>query len=193
LIKLFKRSEQTDDELIKCYRQSLNKEYVGRLFERYASFVFAICMKYIKDKELSRDITMVVFEKIIDLLLRFEVKYFKSWLYQVSKNESLMYIRNNKKTVVNSDIIEKNQKLFMENESNLNLDEKQDEEIKLDKLPEAMNSLSEKQKICIEMFYLKEQSYIEVSKNTGFTLNEVKSYIQNGKRNLKIYLTSVNV
>lgn len=193
MIKLFKRSEQTDDELIKCYRQSLNKEYVGRLFERYASFVFAICMKYIKDKELSRDITMVVFEKIIDLLLRFEVKYFKSWLYQVSKNESLMYIRNNKKTVVNSDIIEKNQKLFMENESNLNLDEKQDEEIKLDKLPEAMNSLSEKQKICIEMFYLKEQSYIEVSKNTGFTLNEVKSYIQNGKRNLKIYLTSVNV
>jgi len=150
-------------------------------------------MKYIKDKELSRDITMVVFEKIIDLLLRFEVKYFKSWLYQVSKNESLMYIRNNKKTVVNSDIIEKNQKLFMENESNLNLDEKQDEEIKLDKLPEAMNTLSEKQKICIEMFYLKEQSYIEVSKNTGFTLNEVKSYIQNGKRNLKIYLTSVNV
>jgi len=150
-------------------------------------------MKYIKDKELSRDITMIVFEKIIDLLLRFEVKYFKSWLYQVSKNESLMYIRNNKKTVVNSDIIEKNQKLFMENESNLNLDEKQDEEIKLDKLPEAMNSLSEKQKICIEMFYLKEQSYIEVSKNTGFTLNEVKSYIQNGKRNLKIYLTSVNV
>jgi len=150
-------------------------------------------MKYIKDKELSRDITMVVFEKIIDLLLRFEVKYFKSWLYQVSKNESLMYIRNNKKTVVNSDIIEKNQKLFMENESNLNLDEKQDEEIKLDKLPEAMNTLSEKQKICIEMFYLKELSYIEVSKNTGFTLNEVKSYIQNGKRNLKIYLTSVNV
>jgi len=150
-------------------------------------------MKYIKDKELSRDITMIVFEKIIDLLLRFEVKYFKSWLYQVSKNECLMYIRNNKKTVVNSDIIEKNQKLFMENESNLNLDEKQDEEIKLDKLPEAMNTLSEKQKICIEMFYLKELSYIEVSKNTGFTLNEVKSYIQNGKRNLKIYLTSVNV
>ena len=97
MLKLFKRTTESDDELIEQYRRTHNSEIVGRLFERYASFAFAICMKYVKDKEICRDLTMQVFEKLLDLLLRFEVKYFKSWLYQIVKNQCLMYLRTAKK------------------------------------------------------------------------------------------------
>jgi len=192
LLKLFKRTTESDDELIEQYRRTHNSEIVGRLFERYASFAFAICMKYVKDKEICRDLTMQVFEKLLDLLLRFEVKYFKSWLYQIVKNQCLMYLRTAKKQFKDAYQFQNDEKSFMENENVLHLEEKDEKEINLNKLPEAMNSLSENQRICIEQFYLKEKSYSEVSKNTGFTLNEVKSFIQNGKRNLKIYLTSVH-
>lgn len=193
LLKLFKQATESDDELIGQYRRTHNSEIVGRLFERYASFAFAVCMKYIKDKEICRDLTMQIFEKLLDLLLRFEVKYFKSWLYQIVKNHCLMYLRTAKKQFKDSYQFQNDEKSFMENENVLHLDEKNETEINLDKLPEAMNSLPEKQRICIELFYLKEKSYAEVSEISGFSLNEVKSFIQNGKRNLKIYLTSVHV
>ena len=63
-------------------------------------------------------------------------------------------------------------------------------EEKLEQLQDALVRLSEEQKKCIELFYFKEKSYKEVSDLTGFSINEVKSYLQNGKRNLKGYLVT---
>jgi RNA polymerase sigma-70 factor (ECF subfamily) len=63
-------------------------------------------------------------------------------------------------------------------------------EEQLEKLKDALVRLSEEQKKCIELFYFKEKSYKEVSDLTGFSINEVKSYLQNGKRNLKGYLVT---
>ena len=61
-------------------------------------------------------------------------------------------------------------------------------ELVLEYLQEAMNELKEAQQECIELFYMRDCSYLEISKITGYTLNEVKSHIQNGKRNLKKYI-----
>jgi RNA polymerase sigma factor (sigma-70 family) len=78
----------------------------------------------------------------------------------------------------------------MENEIDPHHDDVNEKEINLSNLNEALKSLAEKQRICVELFYLQEKSYNEVAEITGFTMNEVKSFIQNGKRNLKIYLTN---
>ncbi len=192
MLKLFKRTAETDEELIEQYRQTKNSEIVGRLFERYASFVFSVCLKYLRDKEKARDITMLVFEKLIEALLKFEVKSFKAWLHMITRNQCLMYLRSEKTKFKNSNRFINDEKSFMENGTVPHHDEKDETEINISKLPEAMNTLSDKQRICIELFYIQDKSYVEVSEITGFTLNDVKSFIQNGKRNLKIYLTKTH-
>lgn len=190
MLKLFKRITETDEELIGKYRETNNQEFVGRLFERYATFVFAISMKYLKDKEKSRDNTMLVFEKLLDNLKRFEVKNFKAWLHMITKNQCLMLLRSEKTRNKNINLYSNDEKSFMENEIDPHHDDVNEKEINLSNLNEAIKSLAEKQRICVELFYLQEKSYNEVAEITGFTMNEVKSFIQNGKRNLKIYLTN---
>jgi len=192
LLKLFKRTIETDEELIALYCKTNDREYVGRLFERYATFVFAVSMKYFKDKEKSRDNTMLVFEKLLDSLKRFEVKNFKAWLHMITRNQCLMTLRSEKTRNKNINRFVSDEESFMENGMVPHHDEENETEINLALLPEAIKTLADKQRICIELFYLQEKSYVEVAEETGFTLNEVKSYIQNGKRNLKIYLSSTN-
>ena len=55
-------------------------------------------------------------------------------------------------------------------------------------LEEAIEELSEEQKLCVNLFYLQKKSYQQITERTGFTPMQVKSYIQNGKRNLKLIL-----
>lgn len=192
MLRLSKHTDESDEKLIALYSQTGNREYIGSLFERYASFVFAVSMKYLKDREKSRDNTMQVFEKLITNLNRFQVKNFKAWLHIITKNECLMYLRNQKSKMKKDNEYSISEKEFMENGTDVHLSEKEDREMNLQNLEQAISSLSDKQKICIELFYLKEKSYTEISGITGFSLNEVKSYIQNGKRNLKIYMENSN-
>lgn len=55
-------------------------------------------------------------------------------------------------------------------------------------LERELGNLSKEQQVCVELFYLKDKCYQEVAEITGYTMNQVKSYIQNGKRNLIISL-----
>jgi RNA polymerase sigma factor (sigma-70 family) len=188
---LFRKKEIrsfSDEELIEKYKKENSNFYLGELFERYIRFVFLICMKYLKDEEISKDISMQVFEKLTDDLLRFEVKNFKSWLHVVVRNSCFMHLRADKHTVSLS-VEAKNDLLKnMETDDESHLIENDPKEIRLKQLEQAISSLDEDQKKCIELFYLKEKSYKEVTELTGFSMNLVKSHIQNGKRNLKKYL-----
>ena len=55
-------------------------------------------------------------------------------------------------------------------------------------MKECLPKLKENQRVCVELFYLKNKSYQEIANETEFSLNEIKSYIQNGKRNLKLLI-----
>ena len=61
-----------------------------------------------------------------------------------------------------------------------------DKEITLTLIEASLNELGEEQKVCVTLFYLEQQSYQQVSGVTGFSMLQVKSFIQNGKRNLKL-------
>ena len=58
----------------------------------------------------------------------------------------------------------------------------------MEELEKAIPLLNFEQRNCIEQFYLQKKSYIEIAESTGYTLMQVKSHIQNGKRNLKLLL-----
>lgn len=73
-------------------------------------------------------------------------------------------------------------------ESEFSLAEKQQKDELLDNLSAVFDELKKEQKLCIQLFYLEKKSYEEVAQLTHYTLKEVKSHLQNGRRNLKILL-----
>lgn len=148
--------------------------------------VYGLCLKYFKNRDDSQDATMAIYEQIGEKLLTAEVQHFKSWLYMVSKNHCLMELRK-KNPEVHADI-------FMESVEAVHLNE---DKVELEKDIEALEAcieeLKEEQKKCVTLFFLEKKSYQEVNEQTGIDLKKVKSYIQNGKRNLKMCLESKNV
>lgn len=192
LVRVNSYKQLSDTELISRYKETGNSSFVGEIFERYTRFVFCVCMKYLKNKDNSKDAVMQIFEKLLDDLKKHNIEKFKPWLHSVTKNHCLLQIRSEKYLLKNQDEFKKDYPVVMELSNNLYLDIEDDKETKLRYLEEGINQLSIEQKKCIELFYIKEKCYNEVAEITGYTMNNVKSYIQNGKRNLKNYILSKN-
>ncbi|MBL7789079.1 MAG: sigma-70 family RNA polymerase sigma factor [Chitinophagales bacterium] len=179
----------TDEELISKYRFSHDNSYLGELFLRYLPSVFGVALGVLKNQKEAEDLTMTVFHKIASDLKRIEVKDFSSWLYQLTKN--LCTIESKKKNAGNND--SKNiliDELASKDDHELFINASEDKTSKIDanNLRLAINTLNENQKICIDLFYMQNKSYQEVAESTGFSVNQVKTNIQNGKRLLKTYL-----
>ena len=143
--------------------------------------VFGLCLKYLKNEEKSKDAVMQIFEQLITKLKIHEVSNFKSWLYTLARNYCLMEIRSSGKYEFVS--MEDN---FMEKDAFVHLDIDDMREHKLSIMEQCMEKLPPEQKETINLFYLEQKCYKDVAELTGYDLNKVKSYIQNGKRNLKI-------
>lgn len=181
-------SALNDVELIDLYKKRGDKGIVGELYKRYTRFAFSICMKYIKDEENSKDAVMQVFEKLFVDLKRHQVTNFKSWLHSVLKNHCLHIIRDNQYKLIKEKEAINSYENLVENQFHLYQDNDDGFEQKVDNLEMELCNLSHEQRVCIELFYLKDKCYQEVAEITGYTMNQVKSHIQNGKRNLKISL-----
>ncbi|MDO9256650.1 MAG: sigma-70 family RNA polymerase sigma factor [Bacteroidales bacterium] len=175
-----------DEQLVARYTQTHDIEIIGILYERYTHLLFTVCYKYLGNDADAEDTVMLVFEKLFELLKKSEINNFKSWIYTITKNECLMHLRHKKS---GERIIEDNLKKLdteiMESVEHNHLLSVSEGEQRIRYLETAITGLSIEQKRCIELFYLNEKSYREVEQITGYTYNEVKSHIQNGKRNLK--------
>ena len=174
-------SESSDQVLIAEYRKTGSLEVLGELYGRYMHLVYGVCLKYLKDEDQSKDAVMQIFEQLISKLKVHEVSNFKSWLYTLARNYCLMEIRSSAKHSVVP--IEEN---FMEKDAFTHLDIDDTRERKLSVMEQCIEKLPAEQKDTISLFYLEQKCYKEVADITGYDLNKVKSYIQNGKRNLKI-------
>ncbi|MFK7970576.1 MAG: RNA polymerase sigma factor [Bacteroidia bacterium] len=186
----------SDEDLVSLYKREKEPNYVGELFERYTDLAFLVAMKYVKQEDNAKDVVMQVFEKMIKDLARYEVRNFKFWFHTVVKNQALAYLekeQRNQRTII--DMKNGSDHLNGNHEEKLEaiLDGADIETVRIAELPQAIAELRPEQRTCIELFYLKQQSYKDISDHTGFTLMQVKSYIQNGKRNLKNTLSQLNV
>ena len=173
--------DQDDADLIKSYKSSGDLGVLGQLYNKYMHLVFGVCVNYLKDEEQSKDAVMQIFEELVVKLRVHEVQNFKSWLHVLTRNHCLMALRKNSKneTVSLEDT-------FVENTDFVHLDIDDAKESKLSVMEKCMDKLPEEQKVTVDLFYLQEKCYKEVAEITGYDMLKVKSYIQNGKRNLKI-------
>jgi len=175
---------KSDLELIDMYKQSNDLKILGQLYSRYTHLVFGVCLKYLKNSDDSKDAVMQLFEKLIDSLLKHDIQNFKSWLHVTSRNHCLMELRRRK----SNRIISNDEFSIVESmESSIPVHHNDEDLLNEDLLimKKCMEKLSEEQKNCIKLFYLEERSYNEVSLESGYELRKVKSFIQNGKRNIK--------
>ena len=180
-----------DNELIERFRYSHDNQYVGELYTRYAHLVLGLCIKYFEDVDVAKDATMSIFELLLHELKRHHIDHFKSWLYTVSKNYCLQELRKKKSKNQKEDLF----KDFLQDtmESELDMHPKEQKELLLLKMESLIPTLKYNQRLCLKMFYLEGKSYADISHELNFSLKEVKSHIQNGKRNLKIKMQEDDV
>jgi RNA polymerase sigma factor (sigma-70 family) len=181
----------SDSELIERYRYSYDNAYIGELYQRYSHMLYGVCLKYLKDEEKAKDVVMDVFEKVLKDLKRHDVENFRTWVYSVTKNACLMQLRKEKRLDVREQEYQRSVVEIMEFNLPEHLNGESQAEID-NRLMLAIDQLKMEQRRCIRMFYFEKKSYEEIENETGFTYKEVKSFLQNGKRNLKIKLSKEN-
>ena len=180
-LKNIPNNELPDKELVNLFRTSGNMEVLAVLFQRYMELLYGVCLKYLKQPEASKDAVMQIFEELVQKLPRHEVDNFKSWLYTLAKNHCLMQLRTPKNLKTTEFKPES-----MQLEEDVHLNGVLLKEENLQKMERCLQTLSNEQKVAVELFYLQNKCYKEIADATGIEWNKVRSFIQNGRRNLKI-------
>jgi RNA polymerase sigma-70 factor (ECF subfamily) len=171
---------QSDEALVSDYQQTEDLQTLSLLYQKYMELVYGVCMKYLNNSEDAKDAVINIFEELVTKLKKHQVVYFKSWLYQLAKNHCLMILRKKKNYIQSID------EDIMHFESDWHLDEVMKKENALNQLHNCLDQLVVEQKQTIQLFYLENKCYKEIATLTDLEINKVKSYIQNGRRNLKI-------
>jgi RNA polymerase sigma factor (sigma-70 family) len=178
----------SDVELIERYRATRDPVHLGCLFQRYTHLVLGVSLRYLRNREDAEDTVMEVYERLVKALLVHEVSNFKSWLHSVVANQCRMTLRRRKGAPA---AVEASEELLDAVLASARAPhEGEDDDRLIEELPAALARIPEGQRRCLELFYLEGLSYAEVAARTGYGANEVKSHIQNGKRNLKNILAA---
>ena len=183
MLKIFRKksNDKSDLELLAAYQASGDLEVLGELFERYMELVFGVCLKTLKDREKAEDAVMSVFEELVVKAKEHEIRQFRGWLHVLTRNYCLMQLRKqNKYSTVSFDA------KFMQSTETVHPMEEVGNNGTEKALKTCLDKLSEKQKRCVGLFYFQNKSYKEIAELTGEELGKVRSFIQNGRRNLKI-------
>ncbi len=173
----------SDQELLERFNADRDNQWLGILLERYTLLLLGVCMKYLKNEELARDSVQQIFLKAITELQKYRVEYFKSWIYMVAKNHCLMQLRDKpgKNTIevkesIPAEVDETDKESLLLNEKTYEY------------MGEALKELNADQQLCVTLFYMEKKSYQQIAEQTGYSMMQVKSHIQNGKRNMRILI-----
>lgn len=182
IIKAISPYNQLPDEaLVQQYKQSKDQQFLAILYQRYNGLIFGVCIKYLKDAEASADASLDIYEELTQKVLKYEIDNFKGWLHTLTRNHCLMKLRSTK----NKQVVELPEHL-MQIEETVHLNGVMEKEEYLTQLEGCIEKLNTEQKQVVQLFYLQEKCYNDITQQTGLPWNVVRSHIQNGRRNLKI-------
>lgn len=175
-------SPLSDADLVQAFQQTADLTVLGTLYERYMDLVYGVCLNYLKDSERAKDSVLSIFEELVTKVQKHTIENFRSWLYQLAKNHCLMQLRSDKKFIK----VPATDGLFMQNEEDVHLNGELEQEDKIEALQHCLAQLNAEQRQAVELFYLQGKSYKEIEPLMGVDVNTVRSFLQNGRRNLKI-------
>ncbi len=174
----------SDEELIDAYLSTQGSQYFDQLYSRYISKIYSKCISLLKDEGLAQDATQEIFLKIFLNLGRFNKKSkFSTWVYSISYNFCIDFLRKSKKS----------KKLFTsdEHEGKDIIEEVEDRtllEMEVSRLKVVLNELPVDDKAVLIMKYQEELSIREISEVIGKSESAVKMKIKRAKhKSQKIY------
>ena len=179
-------SNLADDELVEKYQLDGNLHDLAELYQRYMELIYGVCLKYLQTPDDAKDAVINIFEELVVKLKKYKVEYFKAWIYQLAKNHCLMILRKKKPYTIQIDGED------VQFSDNMHLEDAMAKESQLLLMQACIEKLVDQQKISIDLFYLQGKCYKEISIITSIEINKVKSFIQNGRRNLKICMDKNN-
>lgn len=179
-----RHNHYSDQQLLENFYTTRDNQWIGALLQRYTLLLLGVCMKYLKDEEEAKDAVQQIFLKVITEVHKYKVDYFKSWLYMVTRNHCLMRLRDDHGR--NHLKLEEETYKVPEDATSPQVHLQKDKHLEL--MEATLQELNPEQKLCVTLFYLEKQSYQQIAGVTGFSIMQVKSHIQNGKRNLKILM-----
>jgi RNA polymerase sigma-70 factor (ECF subfamily) len=175
-------SHQSDEELLLLYKQSKRQDVFEALINRHIHKAYGLCLNLLKNSADAEDAVMEIFQGLPDKLLQYNIGNFSGWLFNVTRNHCLRVLTH--RTKDRTELFEEiNDDFFVENSGDDTLIDI--EERRLEVLSDAIDQLKNGQKQCIILFFLQKKSYQEIEELTEYSFKEIKSHIQNGKRNLK--------
>ena len=163
------------------YRTSANQDLLAVLYSRYSDLLFGVCMKYLKDSDSAADACNDIYVELVSKLLKHEVQQVKAWLHTVARNHCLMKLRSDKKMPT-----DEFPEHFVQSDDGWHPDVAEAREQRLTALEKCIENLKTEQKQAVSLFYIDQKSYNEIAELTGIPWGNIRSYIQNGRRNLKI-------
>ena len=176
----------SDDELLRQFILTSRQELLGQLYSRYIPLVYGLCLKYLGQIADAEDAVNDIYEELTLKIHKYQVVNFKTWLYSVAKNHCFQILRKEKNRT-----FEEIDAQIMESDGFEHLLETDNDRGKENALIYCLTTLPEEQRQCVVHFFFEDFSYADIAEKTGFALNKVKSYIQNGKRNLKICILKI--
>ncbi len=179
----------TDEELLARYKAGGDARYLGFLYERYMPMVYGVCMKILNDPGKSEDAVMNIYEELVRKTREHQIESFRGWLYVLARNHCLMEWRKNHRRPTHYHAPE-NMEHFDAVEAAFEVELPVADNKPLEK---CLGELPQHQRRSVEMFYFEEKTYKEIAEITAEEVGKVRSYIQNGRRNLKICLEKAGV
>ena len=170
----------SDQDLLARFYETRDNVWLGVLLERYTLLLYGVSLKYLRNQQEAEDAVQQIFLKSVLELQKYSVTYFSSWIYTIARNYCLMQLRHRQPVHTLPDLVA--------DPADPAQAEQADREKLLVKMEVALSKLNPKQQQCVKLFYLEKKSYQEIVAITGFSLLKVKSYIQNGKRNLRMLI-----
>lgn len=171
----------TDEQLLGKYLSGSESRYLGQLYERYMPMVYGICLKIMRDPGKAEDAVMNIYEELTRKVKEHEIGSFRGWLYVLARNHCLMEWRKNHRRP--TDLHEDMGRYDA-------VEEAFQYELPKDGTPleKCMDELPPQQRNSVQWFYYEDKSYKEIADLIAEDVGKVRSYIQNGRRNLKICL-----
>lgn len=196
-LKRFRKTKpQTDRfsspaEYVAAYRATGDLTILGELYERHMDLVYAVCYNYLRDEDEAKDAVMHLFEQLVTDLRRHDVQQFQPWLHSVARNYCLMQLRKKQAHPLAALLAndagegEPDDLMLLADTEPDGADLEED----LTRMEACLQTLPTEQRTCLTLFYLDQKSYTDVARLTGYDLKQVKSYLQNGRRNLKLCMS----
>ena len=200
LIRSIRQSDlQTvsDEIIIKQYKTSGEQHLIDELFKRYVHLLYGLCLNILKDKAESKDVVMESFAKMMERLEKEEVLNVKHWLTTLTRNAAISRFRKTQKARGLENEYKQQALSYVEDSGFTrkydNEEADPDAEPLENIVKKAITKLPHEQKECIQLFFYQKKKYREIAVLTGYSLDKVKSHLQNGKRNLRISLTEAGL